>query len=57
MFAVAMVALSLAATTRLVVPIMRDLRSKAGDARWLATEANNAQGGLSYEEWCRRTGM
>jgi hypothetical protein len=57
MLVVAVLALSLVVVTRLVVPIVWDLRGRARDDHWLRVEANNAQGGLSYEEWCRKTGI
>jgi hypothetical protein len=57
MLVVAAVVLTLLAVKLLVLPIVGDFRGRARDDHWLKTEANNAQGGLSYEEWCRKTGM
>ncbi len=53
MFVVAVLALMLVLVTRLAVPIVWDLRSRARDDHWLQVEANNAQGGMSYEEWSK----
>jgi hypothetical protein len=52
MFVVAVLALMLVLVTRLVVPIVWDLRARARDDHWLRG-ANNAQGGMSYEEWSK----
>jgi hypothetical protein len=52
MIAVAVVALSLVAIMRLVVPIVWDLQGRAGDDHWLKKNwTSKAQGGLSHEQW------
>jgi hypothetical protein len=53
MIVVVVLALMLVLITRLVAPIVWDLRARARDDRWLQVEANNAQRGMSYEEWSK----
>lgn len=44
MLVVAVVALTLVAVTRLVVPIVWDLKARAEDDHWLKVDANTRQG-------------
>ena len=53
MLVVVVLALILVAATRLLGPIVWDLRGRARDDHWLKVEANNAQGGMSYQEWSK----